>query len=366
MTPPELRTVLVVGTGLIGTSAALALRARGLTVYLRDRDAAALAVAVERGAGRSADLLAAADSGAVPVDLAVAAVPPQHTAATVLALLDDERVRAVTDVASVKLPVARAVAAHPRAAAYVGGHPMAGREVSGPAAARPDLFRGRSWVLCPPPDGLPAPTAAAVELVTQLALLVGATPLRMTPSDHDAAVALVSHAPHLVSALVAGRLRDAPAPEVRLAGGGVADITRVAASSPALWRQILAANAPAVREVLTALRADLDTAIAALGDGDLDRVEDLLAAGVAGRGRLPGKHGSPHAEYVGVPVELADRPGQLARLFADIGAAGVNVEDVRIEHVPGEPVGLVELSVQPHAEVALVEALRARGWAVHG
>ncbi len=363
MTPPDLRTVLVVGTGLIGTSAALALRARGVRVLLRDVDERAVAVAVERGAGVPAER-------AVPVDLAIVCVPPQHVAATVLALLDDPDVRAVTDVASVKAPIAVAVVAHPRATAYVGGHPMAGREVSGPDGARPDLFRGRTWVLCPLGDGdgpgAAVDASAAVELVTQLALLCGATPVRMSPHDHDAAVALVSHAPHVVSALVAGRLRQAPDPEVRLAGSGVTDITRVAASDPAMWREILAANAPAVRDVLTALRHDLDTAIVALDAGDLDRVEGLLQAGVAGRGRLPGKHGSPRAEYVGVPVELADRPGQLARLFSDVGAAGINVEDVRIEHVPGEPVGLVELSVQPGTEGHVVAALRQRGWTVHG
>jgi prephenate dehydrogenase len=356
MSAPELRSVLVVGTGLIGASVGLALRARGIRVYLHDVDAQVLAQAVKRGAG-----LPSGDQG--PVDLAVVAVPPQRVADVVRSLLDDPHVRAVTDVASVKTPVATAVASHPRSAQYVGGHPMAGREVSGPAGARPDLFRGRSWVLCPG-DG--ATDAEPVELVTQLALLVGATPIRMDPGDHDAAVALVSHAPHLVSALVAGRLREAPAPDVRLAGGGVADITRVAASDPALWREILAANATAVTGVLRALREDLDVAIDALTGGDVDGVERLLQDGVTGRGRLPGKHGSPHAEYVGVPVVLADRPGQLARLFADVGAADINVEDVRIEHVPGEPVGLVELSVRPGTEQHVVEALRERGWTVHG
>lgn len=357
MSAPELRSVLVVGTGLIGASVGLALRGRGVQVYLRDVDAAVLAEAAERGAGLPGDAPG-------PVDLAVVAVPPQRVADVVRDLLDDDRVRVVTDVASVKTPIATAVASHPRASAYVGGHPMAGREVSGPAGARADLFRGRSWVLCPgestSTDGEP------VELVTQLALLAGATPIRMGAADHDTAVALVSHAPHLVAALVAGRLRDAPAPEVRLAGGGVADITRVAASDPALWREILAANATAVTGVLGALRDDLDVAIGALKGGDLDGVERLLRDGVTGRGRLPGKHGSPHAEYVGVPVVLADRPGQLARLFADVGAAGINVEDVRIEHVPGEPVGLVELSVRPGTEQHVIDALRGRGWTVHG
>jgi prephenate dehydrogenase len=358
VTAPELRSVLVVGTGLIGASVGLALRARGVDVYLRDVDADALALAVERGAG-----LPDGDRG--QVDLAVVAVPPLLAGGVVVSLLDDAGVAAVTDVTSVKAPVAAAVAGHPAAARYVGGHPMAGREVSGPGGAHHDLFRGRPWVICPPPTNGGAP----VELVTQLALLAGAMPVRMSAAEHDAAVAVVSHAPHLMSALVAGRLREAGGQQVRLAGGGVQDITRVAASDPALWREILSANASAVRRVLQAVRADLDTAISALdvdGPPDLERVEALLHAGVAGRGRLPGKHGSAPAEFVGVPVELADRPGQLAELFSDVGDVGVNVEDVRIEHVPGEPVGLVELSVRPGAELPLVDGLRQRGWTVHG
>ena len=355
MSAPELRSVLVVGTGLIGASIGLALRARGVEVYLRDSDPEAVAHAVERGAGLP-------DGERGTVDLAVVAVPPHHAATAVLALLDEDGVLAVTDVASVKAPVAADVEAHPRAARYVGGHPMAGREVSGPAGAHHDLFRGRPWVLCPPATHGGAP----VELVTQLALLAGATPVRMSADEHDAAVAVVSHAPHLMSALVAGRLREAGGHEVRLAGGGVRDITRVAASDPALWREILAANAVAVRDVLAALRDDLDSAISALEAPDLDGVEALLDAGVAGQGRLPGKHGSAQADYAGVPVELADRPGQLAELFADVGVVGVNVEDVRIEHVPGEPVGLVELSVRPEAQPALVDGLRLHGWTVHG
>ena len=358
MSAPELRSVLVVGTGLIGASIGLALRARGLAVYLRDVDADSLATAVERGAGLP-------DGDRSAVDLAVVAVPPHVAPAVVTALLDEVGVGAVTDVTSVKTPLAAAVAGRPGADRYVGGHPMAGREVSGPAGAHHDLFRGRPWVICPPPTNGGTP----VELVTQLALLVGAMPVRMSPAEHDAAVAVVSHAPHLVSALVAGRLRDAAGHEVRLAGGGVRDITRVAASDPGMWRQILAANAAAVRDVLAAVRTDLDAAIAALdapGEPDMDGVERLLHAGVAGRGRLPGKHGSDQAEYASVPVELADRPGQLAELFSDVGDVGVNVEDVRIEHVPGEPVGLVELSVRPEAQASLTDGLRMRGWTVHG
>jgi prephenate dehydrogenase len=239
---------------------------------------------------------------------------------------------------------------------------MAGREVSGPTAARSDLFEGRPWVVCPPAQAAPG----AVALVDGLVRACGALPVRMSAADHDAAVALVSHAPHLLASLVAGRLAAAPEAHVALAGPGVADVTRVAAGDPALWRDILASNAAAVGDVLRAVQADLAVVLDALdrragGEG----LETLLQAGAAGRARLPGKHGGRRTEFRPVPVVIDDRPGQLGRLFGDIGAAGANIEDVRIEHSPGQPVGLVEVSVRPEAADRLVARLRAGGWTVH-
>jgi len=366
-----LRRVLVVGTGLIGTSVGLALRRRGVDVLLRDIDARRLAEAGEAGAGRP-DVPARSPGPDLvdnhrppllawnedPVDLAVVAVPPAAVAGVLADLLDSGRATTVTDVASVKAPIRDAVATHPARHTYVGGHPMAGREVSGPAGARPDLFRGRPWVVCPTPDSEPA----AVERVTELAVLAGATPITLDPDDHDEAVALVSHVPHAVSALVAGRLGVAAQRHVRLAGPGVGDMTRIAASDPSLWTEILAANADAVSEVLREVRADLDTLLAALEQGATAQVGALLTRGVAGRARLPGKHGGDAVPFAVVPVLLSDRPGQLARLFADVGGAGINVEDLHLEHVPGEPVGVVALEVAADAAPRLRSALLGLGW----
>lgn len=349
------RGVLVVGSGLLGASLGLALRRHGVTVHLADRDPDVLAAAQRRGAG-------SATAPAGELDLAVVAVPPAVTGAVVADLLERGAAAYVTDVASVKaLPAGEVRAATTLASRYLGGHPMAGREVSGPDGALPDLFEGRPWVLCPGEGTDPA----AVQLVEALVRLVGAQPVLLGAREHDEAVALVSHAPHLVAALVAARLAGAPEREVRLAGPGVTDVTRVAAGDPGLWTEILRANAPAVRSVLAAVRADLDRVLAALAAREADELTEVLRAGVEGRRRLPGKHGTPHAEFVGLPVVVADRPGQLARLFADAGAAGVNVEDVRIEHVQGIPTGVVEIAVRPGADAVLAAALRRRGWTVH-
>ncbi|HEX6196940.1 MAG TPA: prephenate dehydrogenase [Jiangellaceae bacterium] len=349
------RGVLIVGSGLLGTSLGMALRSAGVAVHLRDTDDTALKEAVRMGAGTS-------DGPTRPVALGVVAVPPASTGSVVAGLLDSGVAEYVTDVASVKeLPAreVRTLAAEP--GRYVGSHPMAGREVSGPTAALADLFEGRPWVLCPDDRT----DAQAVTRALAVAQTVGAAPVTMPADEHDAAVALVSHAPHVVAALMAAQLSGAPDHEVRLAGQGVTDVTRVAAGDPSLWAQILGANAEAVAGVLGKLRSGLDTVLDALSSGSGEALRDVLAAGVTGRGRLPGKHGAAPVPYATVAVVLADEPGQLAALFADAARAGVNIEDVRIDHRPGQPAGLVELDVRVDAEATLARALRGQGWTVH-
>ncbi|WP_211239615.1 prephenate dehydrogenase [Jiangella gansuensis] len=351
--------VLVVGTGLVGTSVGLALARSGVDVRLRDARPEVLAEAVRLGAGRPAE------AGDPPAALAVVAVPPEAVAAVVADVLASGAAAYATDVASVKvLPTTQVRERVPDPGRYVGSHPMAGREISGPSAALADLFEGRPWVICAD-DGT---HQQAVTRVLALARLVGATPITMTAAEHDAGVALVSHTPHVVAALMAARLAGAPGHEVRLAGPGITDVTRIAGGDPALWTEILTANAAAVRDVLGGLRADLDRVMVAL-EAPVERqpvLRDVLRDGVDGRARLPGKHGAAHTEFATVVVTVDDRPGQLARLFADAGAAGVNVEDVRIEHSPGQPLGLVELDVRPGADDELAASLRERGWTIRG
>ncbi|MEV5411822.1 prephenate dehydrogenase [Thermopolyspora sp. NPDC052614] len=362
--PVSISSVLVVGTGLIGTSVALALREHDVTVYLADRDPGAVRLAREFGAGQE---WPPAVPPAAPVDLAVIAVPPPFVADELLRLQRAGTARFYTDVASVKaLPLRRAAELGCDLAGYAAGHPLAGSERSGPAAARADLFLGRPWAYCPTEET----SADAVETVLGLIKLCGAEPVRVSADDHDEAVALISHAPHVTAAAVAARLADAPGVALGLAGQGVRDVTRIAASDPDLWTGILSGNALPVAEVLQAVADDLAAAAAALrrtadrGDEAMTDVVDLLKRGVAGRGRIPGKHGGPARTYTVVQVVIGDRPGELARLFQVAEETGVNIEDVRLEHAPGLPLGLAELSVQPESAATLAEALRAHGWDV--
>jgi prephenate dehydrogenase len=187
----------------------------------------------------------------------------------------------------------------------------------------------------------------------------------MSPDEHDRAVARTSHLPHLLASLVAGRLVDAPPGHLALSGQGVRDVTRVAAGDPDLWQQIVTGNAPAVVHLLGEVRDQLDELIAAVSKGKRKELTAILEQGVAGTTAIPGKHGGPARQTASVFVSVPDHPGELARLFADAGASGVNIEDVRIDHDPGRPTGLVELLVAPDMEEHLLTSLESRGWVTH-
>ncbi|MER6125108.1 prephenate dehydrogenase [Streptomyces sp. NPDC001795] len=362
-----MRTALVIGTGLIGTSAALALAARGVTVHLADHDPEQARTAAALGAGTD-------EPPQGPVDLVLVAAPPAHVAGVLADAMRSGLGRGYLDVASVKGGPRRELEALGLAPElllrYIGTHPMSGREKSGPLAASGDLFEGRPWVLTPTRDTDTEVLNLALELISHCR----AVPVVMDADAHDRAVALVSHMPHLVSSMVAARLEHAEEAAVRLCGQGIRDVTRIAASDPRMWIDILSANPGPVADLLSDVAADLDEtvrALRALQSSDeakrregADGIENVLRRGNAGQVRVPGKHGTAPRVYEVVAVLIDDQPGQLARIFADAGRAGVNIEDVRIEHATGQQAGLVQLTVEPKAAPVLTAALRERGWAI--
>jgi prephenate dehydrogenase len=178
-------------------------------------------------------------------------------------------------------------------------------------------------------------------------------------------VARTSHLPHLLAAVAAGRLTEAPAEHLALSGQGVRDVTRIAAGDPQLWQQILTANTEALTTLLRHVRDDVDTLLGALTDGDRGRLAGILQRGVAGTAAIPGKHGGPSRAETTLFVAVPDHPGELARLLADAGEIGVNVEDLRIDHDPGRDYGQVELTVDPGQVDHLMSSLEDRGWTTH-
>lgn len=349
--------VRIVGTGLLGASIGLALTARGVDVILADSSPSSVHLATDLGAGREAR------DGDNPT-LIVVCVPPDVTAEVIERELTDYPHAVVTDVASVKLgPLKQLRARGIDLTHYIGSHPLAGRERGGAISARADLFLGRPWVVCRDEET----PAADLAIVENLVLELGAVPIEMEPDEHDDAVGLVSHVPQIISSLLAKQLVGASDDAVRLAGQGVRDTTRIAASSPELWIQILGANAGSVVPVLENFQKDLQAMTSALKDvsapGARRVVAEELTAGNMGVERLPGKHGQKRS-YAQIVVLIDDRPGQLAQLLTELGELNINLEDLRLEHAEGAQMGLVEFSVLPETVQKLTTELEARNWRV--
>lgn len=375
----ELERVLIVGAGLMGTSVGLALRRHGVRVWLSDATDRHGSLAESIGAG---DASIGPDDTSIDPQLVVVGVPPAVAGEVVAKVLGQFPDAVVTDLASVKGPVVAAVAALTdpvQRTRYVPGHPMAGSERSGPLAARGTLFEGRAWAVVTDAGA----AESALTVVDELIRLCGAVPVRIATIDHDRAVALVSHLPQVAASTVAGLFVDAPESYLALAGQGVRDTTRIAGGDPEMWTQILSSNAAPVAELISAMAAALTTVaddlsrLAANGHDGHDAQDAAsetsapepeltawLSAGLAGVNRLPGKHGHYPETYVTVDVVIPDRVGALRQLFADVTAAGVNIEDIRIDHDVVALQGHAQLAVLPSAEVALTAALSRHGWSV--
>ena len=352
--------VVVIGTGLLGASIGLGLRGRGVPVFLSDPSPTNQAVAVDIGAGRPL-----AGLGEARPQLVVVAAPPDVTADVVYKALADYPDAVVVDIASVKADIlSRLRSLGADLSRYVGTHPMAGREKSGPVAARGELFTSMPWVLCPSEET----SGVALQVARSLASDLGAVVSQFSADEHDEAVALVSHLPQVMSSLLASRLQGTPLHALSLAGNGLRDVTRIAASDPTLWVQILGGNAAKVVEILYGVREDLNRLIGTLeqptAPGARLDLAQLISEGNAGQARIPGKHGGPPQAYSWLTVLVDDKPGQIAQLLTEIGEIGVNVEDLRLDHSSGQNVGMVELSVLPNKHDHLIEALNDRGWRV--
>lgn len=331
----------VVGTGLIGASIGLAL---GDTARVLgwDPDPISLGQAVElravEAASTAEDLLARSD--------VVFLAAPVASIIEWLRTLETDRL--VTDVAGVKGPVVEAAR---RLAHFVGGHPMAGRESSGPAAASASMFRGASWILTT--DGAePADLNRVATLVEEM----GAVPVRLSAAEHDAAVAAVSHVPQVVaSALV--NLVGADASALALAAGGFRDLTRIALSEPAWWTDLLVANHRDVAGWLRALGADLESWADLIEGRDRRAVAGGLAQARETRRSLT-------APVAAIRVLLEDHPGEIARVGNALSSAGADVRDLQLRHATRGGGGVLTLSVRQGDEVALRAALVEDGFRI--
>lgn len=275
-------TVAIVGVGLLGGSLGLDLKARGLArrvVGITRSPDTALRI-LERGAADECgvEMAAIADAGLVVLAQPVGAITDSLGEVARHARPD----ATVTDVGSTKAGIVRAGEAA-LGGRFVGGHPMAGSHLAGVSAARTGLFEGATWVFTPTEHTDPR----RLERLTMLVTALGAVPVRLDIDTHDLIAAAVSHMPHVAACAVALAVGDLAGGDTRygdLAGGGLRDMTRLAASPHYLWRDILATNRANTVEALRRLRERLDEAIAALEDDDA--ISDLFARAAEARAPL--------------------------------------------------------------------------------
>jgi prephenate dehydrogenase len=349
-------SVLVVGTGLIGTSIALGLAAQGQEVFLTDIDASALDSAVKVSGARIYK-----DQ---QISLVIVATPPANVAKVIFDCAAQHPTAVLTDVASVKVSVFTELneLGFTHWDRLVGGHPMAGREVSGAQGAQGNLFLDRPWVLTTNSDT----TEHSLSTVRQLVESLGAFAILRTNEEHDQAVALISHTPQVVASVLAGELLDADLSQIELAGQGIRDTIRIAGSDALLWTDILRENSNYIAARVTNVANSLLDFAAALTAGEDAKVTAKLIRGAQGRDRLPGKHGVANQNTTTIAVRLDDKPGELARVFTEAAKAQVNLEDVRIDHSFGKPTGLVELTVSLSTKATLLSVLESANFVVIG
>jgi prephenate dehydrogenase len=345
-----LTRVRIVGSGLIGTSIGLALVQSGIQVEMVDSDSANQALAM--------DLIGGAQVS--DPDLVIFAVPSSHLPIVIRDEFELNPNSTFMDVGSVKNDVVLEVeTVSGLSTRFVPTHPMAGREIGGAGAARADLFQGRSWIVTPSADL----KAESRHIVDELIDLLGATAIELTPRDHDRAVAKISHMPQIAASLLAKQLIGTPPEWMELAGQGLRDTTRIAGSDESLWKEIIYSNREELRSLLINLQNDLHTMINSLDNPA--QIAELIASGRTGKSLIPGKHGGKAREYSYLPIVIDDKPGQLGAIFNECAAMDVNVEDLGIEHSPGQLSALITLALSQADAEKLSNHLSSIGWNVH-
>jgi len=334
------RSVGIVGTGLIGGSVGLGLRKAGWRVVAFDPDPDVRTIAEERSVADtivgSLEVLLARS-----LDLLVVAAPPKATIEIIANLTTSIP---TMDVAGVKTPV---VAAAPPDLRFVPTHPMAGREVSGPRAATASLFRGAAWVVVDCDVD-----ADAINVVSEAITDLGARIVAMSAPDHDRAVAAVSHLPHIVAgALLSGASGTPEALE--LSAGSFRDLTRVGASMPIPWVEILKTNRGPMLDAIGLLRDRLSVIESAIVSQD-DSLLRLLSEARDTRRSIG-------AQTAQVRVALADEPGELAKVGRAFENSSADIRDIQMRHAPYGGGGVLSVSVRPGEESALREALTEAG-----
>lgn len=367
--PAGFERIAVIGFGLVGASFAAAVRAAHPAVELLavDTDERTVAEATARG---WATIAALPDDAAVRsfveggCDLVVLATPVSVVERYLRDLAAWDYRGIITDTASTKARIvaeAQRILPHPEN--FVPGHPMAGSEKNGIDGARPDLFKGAHWILCPDAQTPAEHFPRLHELVTS----IGARVIALPREEHDAAVAVVSHVPHVMaSSLVqlASRHADDQQALMRLAAGGFKDSTRIAAGSPELWCGIAFDNRDALEQGLEEVRGIVESFAEALRAGDRATFTTLLAQAAEARRALPAAWVPSTEKLLEVRIPMEDRPGVVAEVTTITSQVGCNIQSIEIDHVT-EDSAVLSLVLTDEGDIGRLSAqLIGAGYAV--
>jgi len=345
-------SVRVVGAGLIGTSIALALKSYGKKVEIIDIQPAAQLLAVDLVKGEQIS----------QPELILIAVPVDVTEEVVLEQISSNPNSLVCDLSSVKSDLQLKVKQlSGNTKNFISLHPMAGREVSGAEGARADLFDGRAWIAI---ENLDADDRAK-GIVSELIKICSGTAYWMSANEHDEVVASLSHLPQILSSLLAGSLHDISSENLNLAGQGLRDLTRLASADAQLWSQIIIANQSSITPVIDSIIANLEEVKQSIAGKNSNKLVDFIDKGREGKNKIPGKHGAKNRDYAYLPIVIDDKPGELARIFNECANVSVNIEDLSIEHSPGQETGLITLALSANDCKTLSKHLENLGFKVH-
>ena len=287
-------------------------------------------------------------------DLVVLAAPISRITSLIQDLAPTDAL--ITDAASTKMKIVREAEA--RRLRFVGGHPMAGSQLSGVTNARKDLFRGARYFLTPTSRTDPEDYRKVAQFVRQD---LGAVPTAVDPEKHDLLVAALSHLPHLMAVALLKVASDISPEALTFAGPSFRDLTRVGASNPTLWSDILAENAPALGEALGAFAG----AMAQFGSEISNRksIEDRFRAAREAYDALGGILVEKSGENVEIAIPVENRPGILAQVTTLMGSNDINILDLYMRHSNTERAALV-LTLDADAAPVAQDLLRGAGFAV--
>lgn len=342
----EINKITIAGLGLIGGSLAKAFRRTNpnFEIIGVDRDKNNLDLALNEGTINKAFQKieeAVSDSQVIFICTPVTSIPEMLK--TMVRILKTGTI--ITDAGSVKSKIMEEAAKIlPKDVFFIGGHPMAGAERSGFSSSVAHLFENAYYVLSPLP-GTPS------EVIDSLQLLIsstGALPLLLDPLTHDQRVGSVSHLPHVIAAALVNTVNELDGPDraaQKLAAGGFKDITRIASSNPAMWRDICLSNKEQLKPMITAMINHLSQFSLALDNMDETQIQEFYQKAKEYRDNLPSQYSLHLLPYFEIYVDVEDKPGIIGQVTTLLGKHGVNIKNLRIINSREDEPGCLVLSL---------------------